>query len=161
MFCWFSQSGWMSSELQILLLPLNPLLWFGKQKKRTRRGGGGDVLDFPLPLSQIISVSELNKGGLTAAIATGLFLLHLLLCILTHTAALCPQGLNHLSSLHPKPHLHSPKPPLFYSVSFFLGLSAEASQIRACTWLLTTNEQSLKCSNMMFLSGFDLHRLNI
>lgn len=101
-------------------------------EKRTRRGGGGDALDFPLSLSQIIS--ELNKGGLTAAVATGLFLLHLLLCIFTHTAALCPRGLNHLSS----------PPPPRYSVSLLLSLSA-GSITGVCTWVLTTNKQSLKC----------------
>lgn len=121
----------MSSGLQILLPPLNPLLWFGEEKKRTRRGGG-DVLDFPHTLTQIISVSELNKGGLTAAIATGLFLLHLLPLILTHTAALCPQGLNHLSS---------PPPLLFYSVSLFLSVYLLEAQCHIHKALTTVKHQ--------------------
>ena len=69
---------------------LNPLLW----RREAERGQEEEERCLDSPLSSL-----LNKGGLTATIATGLFLLHLLLLILTHTAALCPRGLNHLSSL--------------------------------------------------------------
>lgn len=132
--CWIS-----SRRSELLLLDLSDRLdelritdsaaslkSFGLEKrsrKRTRRGGG-DVLDFPLSPAQIISVSELNKGGLTAAIATGLFLLHLLLLILTHTAALCPRGLNHLSSLHPPLSLSLS---LLFCVFFFPFISWKQS----------------------------------
>lgn len=97
----------MSSGLQPLLLPVNP---FGLGKKEAKTGQEEEEeeemfwipLSPPLAFSFSLIISELNKGGLTAAIATGLFLLHLLLLlILTHTAALCPRGLNHLSSLRP------------------------------------------------------------
>lgn len=76
------------------------------------------------PLAFSLIISELNKGGLTTAIATGLFLLHLLLLlILTHTAALCPRGLNHLSSL--RPSITPPSRSLSAFIqSFSLALSA-------------------------------------
>lgn len=116
------------------------------------------------PLAFSLIISELNKGGLTTAIATGLFLLHLLL-ILTHTAALCPRGLNHLSSLRP-----SITPPLALSLllfSLFLSLyqleahqQAEPGFNHRYRSTKSTRIHSLRRCNGIFLmlSGSDLHR---
>lgn len=91
------------------------------------------------PLAFSLIISELNKGGLTTAIATGLFLLHLLLLlILTHTAALCPRGLNHLSSLRP-----SITPPLALSLLLF-SLFLSLYQLEAHQQVLTTVTDRLK-----------------
>lgn len=138
----------MSSGLQPLLLPVNP---FGLGKKEAKAGQEEEeeeemfwiLLSPPIAFSFSLIISELNKGGLTAAIATGLFLLHLLLLlILTHTAALCPRGLNHLSSLRPS---ITPPPSLslcFYSLFFSRFISWK--HISRLSRVLTTVTDRLK-----------------